>query len=74
MTIPMLMNCPHIADGWCLDCLKDAYDELEFYKQQTQTIAAGYAENMQRVRVAADQLQELQRVLDRICESHKKSA
>jgi hypothetical protein len=21
MTVPHLMNCPHSADGWCLDCV-----------------------------------------------------
>lgn len=21
MTIPALMNCEHMADGWCLDCV-----------------------------------------------------
>lgn len=21
MTMPHLMNCPHMADGWCLECV-----------------------------------------------------
>ena len=29
MTIPHLMNCSHIADGWCLDCVKALYDKLK---------------------------------------------
>jgi hypothetical protein len=23
------MNCSHSADGWCLDCVKEAHDESE---------------------------------------------
>jgi hypothetical protein len=23
MTIPWLMNCSHMDDGWCLDCTKE---------------------------------------------------
>lgn len=27
MTMPHLMNCPHSEDGWCLDCVKELWDE-----------------------------------------------
>jgi len=26
MTMPHLMNCSHISDGWCLDCVKSEYE------------------------------------------------
>lgn len=29
MTMPHLMNCPHSGEGWCLDCVKELYDERE---------------------------------------------
>jgi len=29
MTMPHLMNCQHNPDGWCLDCVKEMYDEHE---------------------------------------------
>ena len=48
MTIPHLMNCPHMDDGWCLDCVRQMYDEneaaralvewLEIEKEVTRTI------------------------------------
>lgn len=32
MTMPHLMNCPHIEDGWCLTCVS----ELENEKRELQ--------------------------------------
>lgn len=29
MTMPHLMNCNHLCDGWCLDCVKREHDENE---------------------------------------------
>lgn len=29
MTMPHLMNCGHSYEGWCLDCVKEQYDEME---------------------------------------------
>lgn len=29
MTMPHLSNCPHDGDGWCIDCVKGMYFELE---------------------------------------------
>lgn len=29
MTMPHLMNCAHIADGWCLDCVGDLHEEVD---------------------------------------------
>lgn len=29
MTMPHLMNCPHMDDGWCLDCVKEEHDLAE---------------------------------------------
>lgn len=28
MTMPHLMNCPHLADGWCLSCVKKEIERL----------------------------------------------
>ena len=30
MTMPHLMNCDHSEDGWCLDCVKQLWDEKQF--------------------------------------------
>jgi hypothetical protein len=27
MTVPHLMNCPHSAEGWCLDCVVELGNE-----------------------------------------------
>lgn len=27
MTMPHLMNCDHSSDGWCLDCVKELWDD-----------------------------------------------
>ena len=27
MTMPHLMNCPHSEDGWCLNCVKELWEE-----------------------------------------------
>ena len=29
MTMPHLMNCPHMDDGWCLDCVAKQWEELQ---------------------------------------------
>lgn len=29
MTMPHLMNCPHQAEGWCLDCVGKQHAQLE---------------------------------------------
>ena len=28
MTMPHLMNCPHMGDGWCLDCVAEQWEQL----------------------------------------------
>ena len=28
MTMPHLMNCPHSAEGWCLECVKGLQSQL----------------------------------------------
>lgn len=28
MTMPHLMNCDHSADSWCLDCVKEMYEDM----------------------------------------------
>lgn len=33
MTIPHLMNCSHSEDGWCLECVKQLYSEVERLRQ-----------------------------------------
>ena len=35
MTMPHLMNCGHSGTGWCLDCVKDMYDENELELSET---------------------------------------
>ena len=32
MTMPHLMNCSHSADGWCLQCVKELWDEQNVLK------------------------------------------
>ncbi len=29
MTMPHLMNCSHMDDGWCLPCVKAEWEERE---------------------------------------------
>lgn len=29
MTMPHLMNCGHSDTGWCLDCVREQWDELQ---------------------------------------------
>lgn len=29
MTIPWLMNCQHLCDGWCLECVKKQHAIIE---------------------------------------------
>ena len=29
MTMPHLMNCPHMSDGWCLDCVNKQWEEMQ---------------------------------------------
>ena len=35
MTMPHLMNCEHIEDGWCLDCVGEQYKELKTLRART---------------------------------------
>ena len=32
MTMPHLMNCGHKNDGWCLECVRELWDEKEVYR------------------------------------------
>lgn len=32
MTMPHLMNCSHSEDGWCLKCVKEQWQEMQFVK------------------------------------------
>jgi hypothetical protein len=50
MTMPHLMNCPHSAEGWCLDCVKELHDWFQAQVEQFMTadskaVAALQAEN-----------------------------
>jgi hypothetical protein len=50
MTMPHLMNCPHSADGWCLDCVKELHDRFQarvndFMTADSKAVAALQAEN-----------------------------
>lgn len=36
MTMPHLMNCNHSDDGWCLECVRELWEE-----KHQQTIEAG---------------------------------
>jgi hypothetical protein len=29
MTMPHLMNCPHMGDGWCLKCVAEAHEQWD---------------------------------------------
>lgn len=33
MTMPHLMNCNHLADGWCLECVGAMYAELQVLRK-----------------------------------------
>jgi hypothetical protein len=32
--MPHLMNCPHSEDGWCLDCVREQWEELDKLKER----------------------------------------
>ena len=36
MTMPHLMNCPHMADGWCLDCVVEQRAEIERLREENE--------------------------------------
>lgn len=38
MTMPHLMNCPHSPDGWCLDCVKELWDEKDKLEKELNTM------------------------------------
>lgn len=40
MTIPHLMNCSHSESGWCLDCVKELWEE----NQELQLLVNQYPE------------------------------
>lgn len=35
MTMPHLQNCDHQGEGWCLDCVKNLYDDLQRARRET---------------------------------------
>lgn len=52
MTMPHLMNCEHLADGWCLDCVGALHAKAERLEEDagryrwlrcTQNVSAMYA-------------------------------
>ena len=36
MTMPRLMNCPHMNDGWCLDCVAKQWEELQAMRKDAE--------------------------------------
>lgn len=38
MTMPHLMNCPHSCDSWCLDCVKELYDDFTVQVSQMREV------------------------------------
>lgn len=52
MTMPHLMNCAHSNNGWCLECVKELYDEKTKHESPTQKAKAvfGCAKNTIRLR------------------------
>lgn len=52
MTMPHLMNCPHSETGWCLDCVKEQWEEL-----RAEQVNAGKYE--QCLQAAAQRLQSV---------------
>lgn len=38
MTMPHLMNCAHSEDGWCLECVRKQWEELDNLKGVSQTM------------------------------------
>lgn len=39
MTMPHLMNCPHMDDGWCLNCVGAQHVEIERLKNHSVILA-----------------------------------
>lgn len=37
MTMPHLQNCSHDEDGWCLDCVKELWEEKEVWRAKAET-------------------------------------
>ena len=45
MTMPHLMNCPHLADAWCLECVRELWEEYHdpeyAIKEMTHRLSVG---------------------------------
>lgn len=42
MTMPHLMNCSHSPDGWCLECVKELWEERELLANFARDIYKNY--------------------------------
>lgn len=38
MTMPHLMNCDHICNGWCLECVNEMHKELDTAKDEVREL------------------------------------
>ena len=53
MTMPHLMNCLHSEDGWCLDCVKELWEEKQRETTRTPKDLQQQAQKCQTVNGAA---------------------
>ena len=54
MTMPHLMNCPHLADGWCLSCVKKEIERLTILPHDDPR-SFNIVERLQRIIDTADE-------------------
>ena len=56
MTIPHLMNCSHLGEGWCLTCINEMYQdyekELENLRERLETSKKPRMTKKQRIKRA----------------------
>jgi len=71
MTMPHLMNCAHLDDGWCLDCVvtlnaraEAAEDRAEAAEQKLREIAQFTLKTNTRAEAAEAEVGRLQAALD----------
>lgn len=46
MTMPHLTNCSHSADGWCLACVKELWEDKQHYKKGVTSALHSYWQHL----------------------------
>lgn len=72
MTMPHLMNCPHSEDGWCLDCVKELWDNEPDSLLPNEKIMANFI-MMCESSFTPDMWDDLMRVCSHLVKTKKKS-